>query len=72
MNITFTLTDPALEKSFLEQAKQRGLIELKGHRSNFLLVKSEKFQKLGRNESFSVQCDVNGGSGKAEEVHGRI
>jgi phosphoserine aminotransferase len=33
MNVTFRLPDSALEGSFLSQAAQRGLCELKGHRS---------------------------------------
>lgn len=32
MNITFTLADSALDKKFLEQAQERGLHSLKGHR----------------------------------------
>ena len=32
MNITFTLTDRKLEKIFLDEALQRGLYALKGHR----------------------------------------
>ncbi|MBI2311225.1 MAG: 3-phosphoserine/phosphohydroxythreonine transaminase [Betaproteobacteria bacterium] len=33
MNIPFTLRDSALDEEFLKQAKGRGLIQLKGHRS---------------------------------------
>jgi phosphoserine aminotransferase len=33
MNVPFTLTDPALDGEFLEQAKSAGLVTLKGHRS---------------------------------------
>ena len=33
MNIPFTLADPALDKQFLAEAEQRGLLNLKGHRS---------------------------------------
>ena len=33
MNITFTLRSPELEKRFLEEAKRRDLVGLKGHRS---------------------------------------
>jgi len=33
MNVPFTLKDAALDEEFLKQAKQRGLIQLKGHRS---------------------------------------
>jgi phosphoserine aminotransferase len=33
MNVTFRLPDATLEGDFLKQAQQRGLIELKGHRS---------------------------------------
>ena len=33
MNVPFTLTDPGLDASFLAGAKERGLIQLKGHRS---------------------------------------
>jgi phosphoserine aminotransferase len=33
MNVPFTLADPGLDEEFLKQAKQRGLIQLKGHRS---------------------------------------
>ncbi len=33
MNIPFTLKNPDLDETFLEQAKTQGLIELKGHRS---------------------------------------
>ncbi len=33
MNIPFTLKNPALDNTFLEQAKANGLIQLKGHRS---------------------------------------
>ena len=33
MNIPFTLKDEALDDEFLKQAKARGLIQLKGHRS---------------------------------------
>ncbi len=32
MNVPFTLKNTALEKQFLEQAKERGLVQLKGHR----------------------------------------
>jgi len=31
--VTFRLRNEALDAEFLKQAKQRGLIELKGHRS---------------------------------------
>ena len=33
MNVPFTLADPALDKPFLAQAKQAGLVNLEGHRS---------------------------------------
>jgi phosphoserine aminotransferase len=33
MNVTFRLPDAALEEAFLKGAKERGLVELKGHRS---------------------------------------
>lgn len=33
MNVPFTLKDPALDEAFLKEAKARGLIQLKGHRS---------------------------------------
>jgi phosphoserine aminotransferase len=33
MNVPFTLRDAALDEEFLKQAKARGLIQLKGHRS---------------------------------------
>ena len=33
MNVPFTLADPALDKSFLDEAETRGLTNLKGHRS---------------------------------------
>jgi len=33
MNIPFTLKDAALDEEFLKMAKERGLIQLKGHRS---------------------------------------
>ena len=33
MNVTFRLPQEDLEKAFIEQARQRGLCELKGHRS---------------------------------------
>lgn len=33
MNVTFRLPDAALESQFLKEAQQRGLCELKGHRS---------------------------------------
>jgi phosphoserine aminotransferase len=33
MNIPFRLKDEALDEEFLKQAKQRGLVQLKGHRS---------------------------------------
>jgi phosphoserine aminotransferase len=33
MNIPFTLKDDALDKPFLKQAEERGLLQLKGHRS---------------------------------------
>ncbi len=33
MNVPFTLKDPSLDNAFLEQAKNNGLIQLKGHRS---------------------------------------
>ncbi len=32
MNVAFTLSDPILDVQFLQQAKQQGLIALKGHR----------------------------------------
>jgi phosphoserine aminotransferase len=33
MNVTFTLPDPALDAAFLKGAGERGLLNLKGHRS---------------------------------------
>ncbi|PTR10056.1 phosphoserine aminotransferase [Nitrosospira sp. Nsp5] len=33
MNVPFTLKDASLDEAFLKQAKSRGLIQLKGHRS---------------------------------------
>jgi phosphoserine aminotransferase len=33
MNVPFTLRNPALDEEFLRQAKERGLVQLKGHRS---------------------------------------
>ncbi len=33
MNVPFILSDPTLDSTFLEQAQQNGLVELKGHRS---------------------------------------
>ncbi len=33
MNVPFTLADAALDAEFLAGAKERGLIQLKGHRS---------------------------------------
>jgi phosphoserine aminotransferase len=33
MNIPFTLKDEALDDAFLKGAKDRGLLQLKGHRS---------------------------------------
>ena len=33
MNVPFRLRDEALDKPFLDGAQQRGLIQLKGHRS---------------------------------------
>lgn len=33
MNVPFTLADDALDKLFLEQAEEAGLLNLKGHRS---------------------------------------
>ena len=33
MNIPFTLKDAALDEEFLKEAKARGLLQLKGHRS---------------------------------------
>jgi phosphoserine aminotransferase len=33
MNVPFTLIDPALEKTFLRDAEDRGLLNLAGHRS---------------------------------------
>jgi len=33
MNVPFTLPDPELDAPFLAQAKQVGLVTLKGHRS---------------------------------------
>ena len=33
MNVPFTLADPALDAEFLAGASERGLIQLKGHRS---------------------------------------
>jgi phosphoserine aminotransferase len=33
MNVPFTLADPNLDASFLEEAKKAGLVTLKGHRS---------------------------------------
>ena len=33
MNVPFTLADPALDAEFLSAAAERGLIQLKGHRS---------------------------------------
>jgi phosphoserine aminotransferase len=33
MNVTFTLSDPGLDATFLAEAKEEGLVTLKGHRS---------------------------------------
>jgi phosphoserine aminotransferase len=33
MNVPFTLKDAALDEAFLKLAKERGLLQLKGHRS---------------------------------------
>ncbi len=33
MNVPFTLRDPALDEPFLKGAKERGMLQLKGHRS---------------------------------------
>ena len=33
MNVPFTLKDPSLDEAFLKEAKARGLVQLKGHRS---------------------------------------
>jgi phosphoserine aminotransferase len=33
MNVPFTLKDPSLDEEFLKGAKQRGMVQLKGHRS---------------------------------------
>ena len=33
MNVPFTLADPSLDATFLDQAKEAGLLNLKGHRS---------------------------------------
>ena len=33
MNVPFTLADPALDKSFLQESEAAGLLNLKGHRS---------------------------------------
>ena len=33
MNVPFTLADPALDEEFLKGAKERGMVQLKGHRS---------------------------------------
>ena len=33
MNVPFTLADPELDGTFLDEAKQAGLVTLKGHRS---------------------------------------
>ncbi len=33
MNVPFTLKDPTLDEAFLKGAKERGLVQLKGHRS---------------------------------------
>ena len=33
MNIPFTMATPELEKAFLQICEQRGLVQLKGHRS---------------------------------------
>jgi phosphoserine aminotransferase len=33
MNVPFTLADPSLDKTFLQQAREAGLTNLEGHRS---------------------------------------
>jgi phosphoserine aminotransferase len=33
MNVPFKLADEALDEAFLKGAKQRGMVQLKGHRS---------------------------------------
>ena len=33
MNVPFKLRDAALDEAFLKGAKQRGMVQLKGHRS---------------------------------------
>jgi phosphoserine aminotransferase len=33
MNVPFRISEPSLEKEFLKKAEERGLLQLKGHRS---------------------------------------
>ena len=33
MNVVFTLADASLDEAFLKGAKERGMVQLKGHRS---------------------------------------
>jgi phosphoserine aminotransferase len=33
MNVPFTLADPALDETFIAEAKQRGIVQIKGHKS---------------------------------------
>jgi len=33
MNVPFKLRDPGLDEAFLKGAKERGMVQLKGHRS---------------------------------------
>ena len=33
MNVPFTLANPALDEPFLKGARERGMVQLKGHRS---------------------------------------
>jgi phosphoserine aminotransferase len=33
MNVPFTLRDPSLDETFLAQARQHGILQIKGHKS---------------------------------------
>ena len=60
MNVPFTLADPALDAEFLAGADERGLIQLKGHRS------------VGRDAGLALQRDADRGRPGAGRLPGRL
>jgi phosphoserine aminotransferase len=60
MNVPFTLRDPKLDPVFLKGAEERGMVQLKGHRS------------VGRHARVDLQRDAAGRRAAPGRIHERI